>query len=442
MTCPNIPNNIRRRVDIYLSRIQHLRLTIGPPKETGAVSILSMALGVNPLLPKLKSLDLDFRQWKAVGTWIYAIGTLISPSLTSISYTAVAAAQFEGVMTVQSVLSWQALALSSIVYRGQFPLTLLGTCMQFRGLVALKLSNEPSNLPVQRMTFGVSIINVFENFQNLVDLEIDLRLLPLLSAKTRTVTPSPFLQTLSITGNSPEIGEFLAGDIKSSSLKSLIVVMCEPPNLAWKMACDKVATNFPQLHSLTFRRAYRSAFRQMLPQDLSSLTSRQTMRSLELNGISHCFTEADICQYLSSWPDLQTLSIINDYTIHFSASLLIHLSRADHLHTIKLPLDMSFLQDELLDDATPLTPSRITELTITDLASSPPSLEGKIKVAKNLLTLFPSLERVITHSTSSPHKTYVADLEELLRSFRSAVMTYLQKNETKRRLRANKKSAR
>ncbi|KAF7762477.1 hypothetical protein Agabi119p4_9070 [Agaricus bisporus var. burnettii] len=105
LTCPNIPNNIRRRVDKYLSRIQHLRLIIGPPKETGAVSILSMALGVNPLLPRLKSLDLDSRQWQAVGTWIYAIGTLISPSLTSISYTAVAAAQFEGVMTVQSVLS-------------------------------------------------------------------------------------------------------------------------------------------------------------------------------------------------------------------------------------------------------------------------------------------------------------------------------------------------
>ncbi|KAF7762478.1 hypothetical protein Agabi119p4_9071 [Agaricus bisporus var. burnettii] len=292
------------------------------------------------------------------------------------------------------------------------------------------------------MILGASIIDVFENFQNLVDLEIDLRLLPLLNAKTSTVTPSPFLQTVSITGNSPEIGEFLAGDIKSSSLQSLIIVMCEPPNLAWKMACDKIATNFPQLHSLSFRRAYRSPFRQMLPQDLSSLTSRPTMRSLELSGISHCFTEANICEYLSSWPDLRTLSIINDYTIHFSASLLIHLSRADYLHTIKLPLDMTFLQDELLDDAAPLAPSRITELTITNLASSPPSLEGKIKVAKNLLTLFPSLERIITHSASSPHKMYVADLEELLRSFRSAVMTYLQKNETKRRLRANKKSAR
>ncbi|EKM78240.1 hypothetical protein AGABI1DRAFT_129363 [Agaricus bisporus var. burnettii JB137-S8] len=437
---PMTSNKVRERAYEYLTRIRQLRVPIGSSMEMGVGSILGMTLGVNPLLPRLKSLNLDFTQWNGVGTWINAIGTLISPSLTSISYTAAAAAQFEGILALQSILSSQGLALSNIAYRGQLSETFLGTCVKFQDLEVLRLFHVPSNLPVQRVASGVSIVTVFETFQNLIDLAIDARLLSFSEVKTRAITLPPLLQKLSIAANSPDIGEFLSENIRSSSLQSLTIVMYEPPNIPWKVVCDKIANNFPQLHSLSFRRANSSSFQQMLLQDLSCLLSRPTMRSLKLRGISHCFTEANICGFLNSWPDLQNLSITDDYTIYFSASLLIHLSRAKHLRTIQLPLDLTFLQDELQDDATSPVHSPITELTITNLASSPPSLEGKIKVAKNLLTLFPSLERVLTHSTSSAHTTYLTELEELLRSFRSAIVAYLQRKETERRLRTKKET--
>ncbi|XP_006463781.1 hypothetical protein AGABI2DRAFT_120587 [Agaricus bisporus var. bisporus H97] len=440
LTYPTISDQVRRRADRYLSCIHHLRLTVGPSKEMGVVSILSMALGVNPLLPRLKSLDLDLCQLDGVGTaWTYAIGNLVSPSLTSISYTAATLVHNQGITTLQSMFHLRALALRRIVYRGPLYRFILKTCRLFPNLEVLKLIHEPSGprLPVQGVMRKFSIAFFFEQFRNLVDLEIDLRLFPRMNA---AITLSPLLQALSITGNSPDIGEFLSGNIKSSSLQSLTVTMLEPPNLAWKVACDNVAASYPQVHSLSFRRDNPTPFQKMLPDDLSSLISKPTMLSLELHGISHCFTEATIYELLNSWPDLQTLSITDDYTTYVSASLLIHLSQAVHLRTIKLPLDITFLEDEL-SITTPLAHNRVTELTITDLKVSPSlSLERKIKVAKNLQMLFPLLERIITHSSSSSHKTYIMELDELFRSFRSSIVTYLWRT-SKRRSRTKEETA-
>ncbi|KAF7761912.1 hypothetical protein Agabi119p4_9904 [Agaricus bisporus var. burnettii] len=401
-----------------------------------------MALGVNPLLPRLESLELDFSQLDSVGTaWTYAIGTLVSPSLTSISYTAATAVHSQGIVTLQSMFHLQALALRCIVYRGSLFRHFLKNCLMFRNLEVLKLIHKPKDprSSVQETRPTISIVTIFETFQNLVDLDIDFRLFsPYMKAKTRVITPSPLLQALSITGNSPDIGEFLLGNIKSSSLQSLTVTMLEPPNLAWKLACDNVAASYPQVHSLSFRRDNPTTFQKMLPDDLSSLISRPTMLSLELHGIFHCFTEATICELLDSWPDLQNLSITDDYTTYFSTSLLIHLSRAVHLRTIKLPLNITFLEDEL-SETTPLAHSHVTELTITGLSSSFPSSEGKIKVAKNLLMLFPSLERIITHSASPSHQTYIRELDELFRSFRSSILTFLRRT-SGRRLRAKEET--
>ncbi|EKM76938.1 hypothetical protein AGABI1DRAFT_130945 [Agaricus bisporus var. burnettii JB137-S8] len=442
LTYPIISDQVRRRADRNLSCIHHLRLTVGPSKEMGAVSILSMALGVNPLLPRLISLDLDLSKLDSIGTtWTYAIGSLFSPSLTSISYTAATVVHNQGITTLQSMFHLRALALRRIVYRGPLYRFILKTCLLFPNLEVLKLIHEPSGprLPVQGVVPKFSIAFFSQEFRNLVDLEIDLRLFPRMDALT--ITPSPLLQALSITGNSSDVGDFLSGNIKSSSLQSLTVTMLEPPNLAWKLACDNVATSYPQVHSLSFRRVDQTSFQQdMLPEDLSSLMSRPTMLSLELHGIFHCFTEATICGLLNSWPDLQTLSITDDYTTYFSASLLIHLSQAVHLRTIKLPLDITFLEDEL-SITTPLAQNRVTELTITDLEVSPSlSLERKIKVAKNLLMLFPLLERIITHSDSSSHKTYITELDELFRSFRSSIVTYLWRA-SKRRSRTKEETA-
>jgi hypothetical protein len=52
-------------------------------------------------------------------------------------------------------------------------------------------------------------------------------------------------------------------------------------------------------------------------------------------------------------------------------------------------------------------------------------------VAKNLLILFPLIERIIT--PSSTHQTYLSELEKLIVSFRKVIVAYLRRREFEER---------
>lgn len=163
----------------------------------------------------------------------------------------------------------------------------------------------------------------------------------------------------------------------------------------------------------------------MLLQDLSTLISQLQMQSIQLNGIPHCFTEENISGLLDSWPKLHTLSISNDYTIHFSASLLISLSQANRLRHAKLPFDLEPFYTILPEDSVPVSRSAIQELTLTSISSVPPCFEAKINLARNLFMLFPKLDKLLTEDAS--YQEDLDELELLIRSFRGAIITYLRR---------------
>lgn len=403
----------------------------------GLWSTLSMSLGISPstaLLPKLQSLSLNFNQAGNGGAWINAVHPLLSGTLTTISYNAPSSLHAAGIDTLQAMFRSQSLGLTHITYRGYPSSSLLRTCLAFNDLETLKLNCEFGRSSIQRYTSGVTITEVLEKLQNLKDLEIDLRVFPFRNATDpRDIVPSPLLQRLSITGDASGIGQFLLDGVKSSSVQSLSIAIFQPNGLVWKVICDRIVSNFPHLHSLSLRRAGSAGVQQILMQDLSALISRSTMQSLELDGIPHCLTEANMSGLLDCWPTLHTLAITNDYTIHFSASLLIRLSQANHLRRIKLPLDLTFLQDALSDESVPISHSLVQELTITNVSSSPPSLGGKIELARNLLMLFPMLERIVTHSSGSSHQAYLGELEKLIASFRGMIITYLRRKDFEKR---------
>ncbi|KAF5350666.1 hypothetical protein D9756_008522 [Leucocoprinus leucothites] len=422
----------------YLARIRHLRTQVGVVKEMGLYATLSHSFG-GVVLPSVQSLCFDFSKAGYVSHWINTIGPLLSSTLKSISYQNVSASHAGGVDTLQAGLKSRSLSIIDISYHGYPSSSLLQNCLSFDSLETLKLISAFSGSSIPRYTAGSSIFEAFESLPKLKELEVDLRVFPLRNSTIETsrasdtfpkTYPSPSLINLHIAGDASDIAQFLLNGIKSLSLLSLSVTIFQTNGLVWKVVCDRIVSNFPKLRSLCFRRA-GGGIQQLLMQDLSALLSRTTVESFELSGIPHCFNEANISGMLDSWPKLHTLSITNDTSTRFSATVLIRISHATHLRHVKLPLELSVLGTPLPEEPVAVSRSLVQALTMTSISGAPSSLESKIEVASNLLILFPILERLFTDE--SHHSQYLGELEKLVGSFRRMVVTYLRRRELEER---------
>ncbi|KAF7761911.1 hypothetical protein Agabi119p4_9903 [Agaricus bisporus var. burnettii] len=417
---PLTSEKIQVRAYNYLSRIHHLRITVGPLKEMGVWSILVMALGINPLLPKIESLHFDLAQAAALSTWLYPLTTLLSPALRSISFHAASSAHVAGITTLHSTSRSQSLALTCIEYHGHpFP-DLLQQCLLFDQLDVLSL--DFGNQTIQRYPQSPAVIaDIFDTLHCLKHLKIDLRVFPLRNQDSlnKPSPVAPLLRSLCIRGDAGDLLEFLLDGIKSPTLTSLNILVVRADGLIWKTLCDRATSNFPQMHSFSLDATSSSgSVPQLLMQDISSLTSREILTSFHINHVPHCINDINIPGLVRSWPRLRSFKILNDYGMFFCAAVLVELSHLSHLSEVALPLNLVGLQDQL-PVLTPVVDCPLKEITITKFKDAPSSLDGKIDLARNMLFLFPLIDRI--HGSQESQRGYLSEVEKLLRAYHSTI---------------------
>ncbi|XP_006463782.1 hypothetical protein AGABI2DRAFT_120588 [Agaricus bisporus var. bisporus H97] len=417
---PLTSEKIQVRACNYLSRIRHLRIKVGSLKELRVWSILAVALGINPLLSKIESLYLDLSKAADISTWLYPIATLLSPALRSISYHAASSAHAAGIITLHSISRSRSLALTCIEYHGHPFAELLQQCLLFDQLDILTLNF--GNQAIERYTQAPAVIaDIFDALGSLKDLRIDLRVFPLRNqdSPSKPSPVAPLLRSLCITGHAGDLLEFLLDGIKSPTLTSLDISVVNADGLIWKTLCDRATANFPQMHSFSLDATSSSgSIPQLLMQDISSLTSREIMTSFRINGVPHCINDINIPGLVRSWPRLRSFMILNDYGMFFCAAVLAELSHLSRLSEVALPLNLVGLQDQLPVLA-PVADCPLKEITITKFGDAPSSLDGKIDLARSMLSLFPLIDRI--YGSEESQRGYLTEVEKLLSAFHSTI---------------------
>jgi hypothetical protein len=383
-------------------------------------SVLLMALGVKPLLPKLQSLYLDLAATGTLGTWLYHLTTLLSPSLRLISFQNVSSTHTAGITSLHSTFCSQSSPLTCLKYRGHpFP-DLLRQCLFFDQLEVLSLDFE--NNAIQRFAGSpAAVSDIFYTFGSLKYLKIDLRVFPLRDRSSPNKPPevASVLRHLHITGDAGDLQEFLINGMRSPTLAALDITVVITNGLNWKTLCDMATSNFPQMHSFSLEATLNSGvIPELLMQDISSITSRETMTSFRINRVPHCINDFNIPGLVRSWPELRSFTILNDHKTFFSAAILVELSRLSHLQELSLPLNLLGLQEEL-PIFTQVTDCPLREITVTKFSDAPSSLEGKINLSRNMLLLLPFISKISGFEDSQ--KEYLADVEKLLGAFHRTI---------------------
>ncbi|KAF5350667.1 hypothetical protein D9756_008521 [Leucocoprinus leucothites] len=429
----------RIRASGYLSHIHnfHFQLTTGT-RETSLWSMLSVSLGLSgtvPLIPNLKSLSLDFRGSNGgVATWLHSMTPLMSPSLGQVSYMTTLA-HAGGVEVFQAMLKSQSIELSSLYYHGPPSPRLLECFLFFNGLESLTLDFILQGMSIQRYTqSAVTIADIFDQSPHLKALRVDLRLFPLRDpvslGKRMKVDASPALRSLHVTGDASDLHSFLLDGVTSSSLSTLTIFIAQASELVWKSLCDRASVNFPKMRNLTLQAQPGSGVPQLLLQDISSIISRATMQSFQIDTIPHCLADANITGLVSSWPELKSFAILNDYSSFLSAKVLIEISQLPHLQYLALPLDLSQLGTPLL--YTPHTDCPLQELKVIRYSAAPTTLDGKIDLARNILMLFPAIESI--SGVEASQNAYMGELHKLIRAFHSVVAIQTHRTASRHRV--------
>ncbi|KXN81250.1 hypothetical protein AN958_05577 [Leucoagaricus sp. SymC.cos] len=425
-----LTNKQRSRASGYLSHIQNFYFQAAGPRETSLWPMLAASLDISAtasLLPNLRSLVLDLgNSSPGIGSWLHMMTPLFSLSLQRITYSATSR-HVGGVESFQTLLKSQSnVELVHVKYQGYPSPNILQRFFLFQGLESLSLDFFFEGQAIQRYTQStVAIADIFDQFPRLRDLKIDLRLFPLrdssLPDKHVKVAASPVLCKLHVTGDANDLQAFLVDGVTSSSLLSLTLSLAQVNGLVWKVLCDQAAANFPNVNSLILQLAQpNTSVPQLLLQDISSFISRSTMRLFYIDTIPHCFADNNIAGLVNSWPRLRALSILNNFGIHFSATVLTELCQLPYLEEVALPLNLSDLETHL-PLMTPLTNCPLKSLRVTGYSVAPTTLDGKIDLARNILMLFPAIQEISSTSTNPSQQVYLGELHKLIQAFHSTI---------------------
>lgn len=128
-------------------------------------------------------------------------------------------------------------------------------------------------------------------------------------------------------------------------------------------------------------------------QDLTQLLSRR-LTEFSLIAIAHQSISKNLGTMITAWPDLRSLSLSRFRGSPFDAAALQLLSRIPTLRELYIRLDFRSLARPFSADVATPPKNYLEELHTDEPNWFPSTLEEKLALAQNVLTLFPRLRAV------------------------------------------------
>jgi hypothetical protein len=225
------------------------------------------------------------------------------------------------------------------------------------------------------------------------------------------------LSTLSLQGTAAAVIDCLQN--RSFSLVHSLTLFLRRPNQASSVAPNIftiISTAFPVLHSLCLENKEKHNIMDaaITLSDIHALRERP-MRCLVVSRLRFSLSLGNVIDVVKAWPTLERLSLVPHPNLSFeryrAQKLLAYISHhAPHITDLNLSLTMSSLIT-VQPLVARVTVCPLQRLELAQVQNLPSSLEHKLMLAQNLVTLFPRLDVVTS-------KEDVRELQVIVKSFR------------------------
>ncbi|KAF5350665.1 hypothetical protein D9756_008523 [Leucocoprinus leucothites] len=400
------------RVTFYLERVRRFHAPINL-HELEFWHILSTLLFRELILPSLRSLSMFITETPPL-SFSSVVVHILSPSITSITFVC---PHWEGNLPrIQHIVRSRELPnLNEVIYK----LKRRGSTLKIptpptSSFTAIKRLEVHDDYALKHPRYDSIICSSLKNMKNLEVLYI--RIGPIRREASRNYTV----------------------EINFHSLQKLHIVLNDRrPAVTWDLPSLHTLTLSTYLESTDFRGIFSQPFFAQLRhlhleilRKLDEIPHRGVMfssleplkdhtnklQTFRFNGVPLNLSADELTSLVESWPSLRELSISegdNDAR-PISSSVLVDFSRLACFQDLTLPLDFTFLTEDLSLNASHPA-SRLTELRCSRLEGIPNRGSKKIIVFKNLLRLFPNIKKI---SAAVDEEGVIEELQELIKSFR------------------------
>lgn len=390
MPCRPILDKIQRsRIKKYLGYIRSFQIDQLNVKEMLLWSTLDACLGPNTLLlPNLTSLSIAYQQTNMLSYWVN-IAPLLNSNIKTISLS-VSSTRVAEVLV--SLLQSYGVMPTHIIYCGGPAKKTAQNLLQFSSLQSLRL--DFTGHPLERRSCSIPVMHVFKTLPHLTELAIDLRVYPISQLENPPLT-LPKLLILHVTGDVPDFGKLLQS-IRCPSLQTLELSFPQDWSSVGKALCDIILQIFPNLRHLTIETVNIRHDQVVRIGELRPLLVGLDLWSFQLINIGgNVLSPADFRFLIASWPHLHTLSIpFSDGLTFVEVRCLVPLTQSTCLYTVDLPLCFKSFTELSPSITINGSSSFVTEIQCSRYRGIPENHSGVLKVAQNLLRLFPRLKRI------------------------------------------------
>ncbi|KXN87632.1 hypothetical protein AN958_08336 [Leucoagaricus sp. SymC.cos] len=410
------------RVRSYLRRIRSLHFEEFPSYEELALwQTLSAVTRLPVICPALAELWLDLAGDNNSGG--PCVFLLLSSSLRSITLAGATLDSYPCIHMILSIIRSNGTQLLDVRCDGTMSSGVFHQITQFPSLHSLILQSPPSGDRLEEAE--LSPLDLLQNL-TVIEMDIDMVSEAAEASLGRRLAGLQNLISLTLHGTRREIDNCFSSNLLFRSVEHLLLKLGGNQETDGEFLFPRLLVLFPNIHSLGL--VVKEDDNESILHSIEDILVLKTrpMKRLHLDHVWNGFDVADFVTLLSTWPQLEELSLASskrandDYFLEAEPILSHIATNAPHLTDLGLPLEFSSLGSSLVTHSPSLLRCPLKNLVLHSKTTVPENMKEKLIVARNLISLFPRLTSVQEpHINTVAEKSGIEDLQEIISSFRA-----------------------